>query len=123
MLRSPNRPSGGLAVIAMRGAGPRAAVPRRRGTFICRAAWPPHRISAARGRSPDPRSADGASPEPDRKHAPHLHSAPAWGFSTRTRHRCRVQPVRRRARRKVVAIRRSEGRGGRSMGVGRGCGI
>ena len=44
-LRWPSAPrqSGGL---------PLTAVPKRCGTFICRAAWPPRRISAAPGRLP-----------------------------------------------------------------------
>jgi len=56
LVRSDDRPSGGLAVIAVRGAGQRWPLTRTRwDTFICRAAWPPRRISAASGRTPPSR--------------------------------------------------------------------
>jgi len=55
-VRPDDRPSGGLAVIAVRGAGQRWPLTRTRwDTFICRAAWPPRRISAASGRTPPSR--------------------------------------------------------------------
>lgn len=42
--------------------------------------------------------AGGSSPEPRMRHAPHLHSALPWGFSTQRRNRFRYPTGRRRLR-------------------------